>query len=58
MRLYTRISNSIRAKFFWGKAQLTDVPALRDEDSDEEEEKGKTGSDPSVEDEGSRLVKE
>lgn len=33
-----------------------DVPALRDEDADEEEEDGDAGADPPVEDKGRRLV--
>ena len=33
-----------------------DVPPLRDEDTDEKEEEGDAGADPTVEDEGGRLV--
>lgn len=36
----------------------TDIPALREKDAEEEEEEQDAGADPSVEDEGSRLIQE
>ena len=37
---------------------LTDVPALRKEDAQEEDEEGDAGADPAIEDVGRRLVEE